>query len=221
MSTSDSPAASRHSYLDGPPRQVPGLAGLHRMVGLLLAERVPAHGQVLVLGAGGGMEIKALADAHAGWHFDGIDPSQEMLDLAAQTVQAHAGRVVWHQGYIDAAPPGPYDGAVSLLTFHFIPQAQRLATLQAIHRRLKPGSPLVIAHISVAETEPDRSLWLARHVAYSATPQHEAQHTISAMRTRLSIVAPEAEETFLREAGFHGVALFYAGFSFRGWVAYA
>lgn len=221
MSSSDRPAAPRPSYLDGPPRQVPGLAGLHRMVGLLLAERVPADGRVLVLGAGGGMEIQALADAHAGWRFDGVDPSQEMLGLAAQTAQAHAGRVAWHQGYIDVAPSGPYDGAVSLLTFHFIPRAQRLATLQAIHRRLKPGAPLVIAHISVAETEPDRSLWLARHVAYSATPHHEAQKTISAMRTRLSIVAPDAEEAFLREAGFHGVALFYAGFSFRGWVAYA
>lgn len=220
MSSSGS-AEPRLTYLDGPPRQVPGFASLHRMVGLLLAERMPENGRVLVLGAGGGMEIKALAEAHAGWFFVGIDPSREMLELAADTVRPHAHQVTWHQGYIDSAPQGPFDGAVSLLTFHFIPRAQRLATLQAIHARLKPGAPLVVAHISIAETEPERSLWLSRHLAFSGTTQDNAQHTLSAMRTQLSIVAPQADEAFLREAGFHGVDLFYAGFSFRGWVAYA
>lgn len=65
------------SYAEGPPRQVPGFASLHRMVSLLLAERVPADGSVLVLGAGGGLELKALADAHADWSFHGIDPSPQ------------------------------------------------------------------------------------------------------------------------------------------------
>ena len=44
-------------YGAGPPRQVPGFASLHRMVTMLLAERVPANGRVLVLGAGGGLEL--------------------------------------------------------------------------------------------------------------------------------------------------------------------
>ena len=39
--------------------------------------------------------------------------------------------------------------------------------------------------------------------------------------TRLTILAPEEEEAMLRAAGFTGVSLFYAGLSFRGWVAYA
>ena len=34
-------------YAEGPPRQVPGLDGLHRMTDLLLAERVPEAGRVL------------------------------------------------------------------------------------------------------------------------------------------------------------------------------
>ena len=38
----------------------------------------------------------------------------------------------------------------------------------------------------------------------------------------VSIVIPiYNEEGILREAGFHDVQLFYAGFAFRGWVAYA
>src|SRR5688500_3897633 len=90
---------SVHTYADGPPRQVPGFAGLHRMTTMLLAERMPGDGRALVVGAGGGLELKAFADAHPGWSFDGVDPSADMLRLAAETVAPHANRVRLHQGY--------------------------------------------------------------------------------------------------------------------------
>jgi tRNA (cmo5U34)-methyltransferase len=37
----------------------------------------------------------------------------------------------------------------------------------------------------------------------------------------LPIFAPEQDEAMLREAGFSNVSLFYAAFTFRGWVGYA
>jgi tRNA (cmo5U34)-methyltransferase len=77
------------SYNQGPPRQVPGYSDLHRMISLLLAEVTPQGGRLLVRGAGGGQEIKALADAHAGWSFDGVDPSADMLQLANTVIAAH------------------------------------------------------------------------------------------------------------------------------------
>ena len=43
-------------YAEGPRRNVPGYDGLLRMSRILLAERVPAQGRVLVVGAGGGLE---------------------------------------------------------------------------------------------------------------------------------------------------------------------
>jgi tRNA (cmo5U34)-methyltransferase len=79
---SDPEAVTR--YLDGPRRFVPGLADLHRMTGILLAERAPPDAKVLVLGAGGGLELKALAEAHPGWSFVGVDPSGPMLALARE-----------------------------------------------------------------------------------------------------------------------------------------
>ena len=213
-----------HSYADGPPRQVPGFHGLHRMARMLLAERVPADGRVLVLGAGGGLELRAFAEAQPGWSFDGVDPSADMLRLAAEMTSPYADRIRLHEGYIADAPEGPFDGATSILTFHFIAQAQRLETLRQLHRRLKPGAPLVLAHISFAQTEPERSMWIARHVAFGApdgVDPAQLQSSREAIGTRLSILAPEDEEAMLREAGFSGVSLFYAGLSFRGWVAYA
>jgi tRNA (cmo5U34)-methyltransferase len=213
-------AQSVSSYVEGPPRQVPGFASLHRMTSLLLAERTPPNGRVLVLGAGGGLELKALAEAHPGWTFDGIDPSADMLRLAEQTVGPHGARIRLHEGYIDAAPEGPFDAATCLLTLHFVPRDQRLSTLQQVRRRLKAGAPLVVAHISFPQTEPERTMWIARHVAYGGTDSAHAQSAREAIRTRLSILAPEEDEAMLREAGFSDVSLFYAGLSFKGWVAY-
>lgn len=63
-------------YAEGPPRLVPGPAALHRMTLLLLAERAPSDARVLVLGAGGGMELKVFAEGQPGWRFDGVEPGR-------------------------------------------------------------------------------------------------------------------------------------------------
>ncbi|MBE0581643.1 class I SAM-dependent methyltransferase [Devosia sp.] len=212
------------SYLDGPPRQVPGYAGLLRMTMLLLAERVPPDGRMLVLGAGGGLELKAFADGHAHWSFDGVDPSGPMLHLAAKTTAEHAARIRLHEGYIDIAPDGPFDGATCILVFHFMTPEQRLDALRQLRRRLKPGAPFVLAHISFPQAEPERSRWIARHVAFGAaaglTPE-QMDSARQAIGTRLTILDPAEEETLLRKAGFTDITQFYTAFSFRGWVAYA
>lgn len=212
------------SYAEGTPRKVPGYAGLLRMTALLLAEQVPLHGRVLVLGAGGGLELRALADAHAGWTFDGVDPSPAMLALARETASAHLDRISLNEGYIDIAPDGPFDAATCLLTLHFVPRDQRLDTLSQIRRRLRPGAPFVAAHISVPRTEPERSLWIGRHIAYGSpdgTPPAQLEPSRQAMIEKLSFVSPEEDEVLLRQAGFSDVSLFYLGFAVRGWVAYA
>ena len=211
-------------YTEGAIRQVPGLEGLHRMTTMLLAEKVPEKGRVLVVGAGGGLELKAFAQAHQGWTFDGVDPSPDMLDLARQTAAEHMGRISLHAGDVSAAPDGPFDGAACLLVFHHISPQSRIETLDGIRRRLKPGAPFILAHISFPQTEPERSTWIDRHIAYGAVPGTEPQKLATgraAMRERLFIQPPEKEEAFLNSAGFTSVTSFYAAFSFRGWVAYA
>ena len=214
-------AAHAQSYAEGPPRLVPGFVGLQRMTSMLLAERVPAQGKVLVLGAGGGLELKTLADDQPGWSFVGVDPSADMLAVAAQIVGSQLARIQLQHGYIDTAPDGPFDGATCLLTLHFVPRDQRLETLRQVHRRLLPGAPFVVAHISFPQAEPERSLWIARHVAFGGTDPANAESAKQAIGTRLLILSPEDDEALLREAGFSDVSLFYAGLSFKGWVAYA
>jgi len=121
------------------------------MTRLLLAERAPANARVLVVGAGGGLELK-------------------------------------------------------------------------IRRRLKPGAPLVVAHHSFPQGEADRALWLSRYVSFAISTGVDpvsASNARSAIAAQLPILSPEQDEAILREGGFTDVSLFYAGFTFRGWVAYA
>ncbi|GAB5377412.1 MAG: class I SAM-dependent methyltransferase [Acuticoccus sp.] len=212
-------------YAEGPPRQVPGFHDLQRMVAMLLAESMPPDARVLVLGAGGGLELKAFAEAEPQWTFDGVDPSADMLTLARRVVGAHAARVRFHEGTIAAAPAGPFDGATSLLTFHFIAREARLATLRQVRERLRRGAPFVLAHISFAQHEPHRSRAIARHIGFGAAGAPDPSQIAAFARAIddkvLTILPPEVEEDLLHAAGFAGVALFYAAFGFRGWVAYA
>ena len=211
-------------YTAGVLRQVPGLHALHQMAGLLLRERVPADGRVLVLGAGGGLELRAFAEAWPQWHLLGIDPSAPMLELAVQTLGSLASRVELLEGTIDAAPPTEFDGAACLLTMHFLSIDERLHTLRELRRRLKPGAPLVMAHHSVPDAPDEKLRWLGRHVAFmtsNSMPVANPATTIEAMASRLPLLSPEAEVDLLEQAGFARHALFYAAFTFKGWIAYA
>ncbi|HLZ26042.1 MAG TPA: class I SAM-dependent methyltransferase [Chloroflexota bacterium] len=210
--------------IEGPPRIVPGYEGMQRMTTLLLAERVQQDARVLVLGAGGGLELKAFAQAHPGWTFDGVDPAPEMLKLANRILGLLASRATLHQGVIDDAPGGPFDAATCLLTLHFLTLELRRRTVAEVHRRLKPGAPFVVAHLSVPQGEGERALWLSRYadfVVSSGIDPDKAENARAAIDTQVTILTPEQDEAILREAGFSNVSLFYVGFTFRGWVGYA
>lgn len=203
---------------------VPGLQDLHRMAGLLLAERVPERGRVLVLGAGGGMELRAFAQAYPGWHFDGVDPSPDMIAQAQAIIAEDSDRITFHQGYIEDAPDGPFDGATCLLTLHFLPRAERLRTLRELHRRLRPKAPLIVAHHSFPQVAGQQDLWLRRNAAWlisGGMPEARALAGITTMKERLPVLTPGEDAELLNAAGFLDVQLFYAAFTFKGWAAWA
>lgn len=211
-------------YAENATRRVPGLNDVHRMAALLLAERTPLHGSVLVVGAGGGMELKFFAESFPDWHLDGVDPSAEMLSLAKTALGKLTSRVQLHHGYIEAAPKGPFDAASCLLTLHFTTEAERYRTLCEIHARLKPGGVFVAMHYSIAQNPAERELWLSRCAAFaisSGVDPEQARTAAAAIGKQLPILAPEQDEELMRKAGFSDINVFYTGLAFRGWVAYA
>jgi tRNA (cmo5U34)-methyltransferase len=211
-------------YGDGPRRFVPAFADLHRMTAVLLAESASEDSRVLVLGAGGGLELRALADAHPGWTFVGVDPAGAMLDEARRVLGADAKRVTFCEGYIDDAPEGPFDAATCLLTLHFLDTAERTRTAREVRRRLKPGAPFVAAHSSFPQEDGSRALWLSRYAAFAiasgADPQ-QVEKMCATVDAHVPMLDPRQDEAILHDAGFSDVSLFYAAFTWRGWIGRA
>ena len=216
--------AATSSYASRTRRLVPGYDDMLRMAGLLVAERAPADGSILVVGAGGGAEIATFARLQPQWRFTGVDPAQPMLDLARETLGPVMERVQLHHGYVDTAPAGPFDAATCILTLHFVAVAERVRTLEQIRSRLKPGAPFVMAHLSFPQAPEDKQLWLSRYVAFavsSGVDLSDGRNAVSVMESKLTLLSPADEETMLCEAGFSATQTFYQGFTFRGWVAWA
>lgn len=168
--------------------------------------------------------MKALADDHADWSFDGVDPSPDMLRLARQVCGPHGDRIRLHEGYIHDAPTGPFDAATAILTFHFISPDDRIDTIRQIRSRLTVGAPLIVVHLSFPQSEPERSIWIARHVAFgvsNGTDPEQAESARKAIGSGLTILSPEEDVAMLTNGGFQNVSLFYAGLSIKGWLAYA
>ncbi|MEM6912582.1 MAG: class I SAM-dependent methyltransferase [Pseudomonadota bacterium] len=211
-------------YADRPAQFMPGYHDVHRMVGVLIGECSSDEANVLVHGAGGGLELEAFAKSNPGWTFTGVEPAKPMLDEAAKRLGPLTERIVLHHGYIDDAPEGPFDAATSLLTLHFLDPKSRQDTVTNIVRRLKPGAPFIAVHCSFPQSPEHRDTWLLRHracaIAGGADPDL-AEQGRAAIEQSLPILDPHDDLGILTGAGLVNVTEFYAAFTWRGWVGYA
>ena len=212
-------------YVDGPKRFVPGHQDMLRMSTQLLAEETPDEANMLIVGAGGGIELHHFAQAQPGWRFTGVDPSSQMLAIARRTLREFSDRCDLVEGTIDAAPSGPFDGASCLLTLHMIPDdGTKLATLQAIRSRLRPGAPFAVVDHCLDKSDPrfDRKLdRYARFAKDSGAAPEDVARACEGIRQFVPMISREREEKLLAESGFSEIEMFYAGFLWTGWSARA
>ena len=210
----------------GPPAFMPGHGGVLQMAGVLLAERVPQDGAVLVVGAGGGLDTRALAGAGPGWRFVGVDPAPQMLELARAVVgEAVGGRLELIEGVAADAPEGPFDAATLILVLGIVPDdGSKLSTLTEIRRRLRSGAPFVLVDRCDDRDGPDFKRNTDRYAAYAVASGVSAETVAGAYESQKAnpgLVTAERDEALLVEAGFTGVERFYQGMNWFGWVACA
>ncbi|MEM7206776.1 MAG: class I SAM-dependent methyltransferase [Pseudomonadota bacterium] len=209
---------------DGPAQFVPGYYVMHQMAAQLISESTPDEAEILILGAGGGLEIASFGRIMPHWKFTGVDPSREMLDQAKTTTdRANIGnRVTWFHGYISDAPQGPFDAATCLLTLHFMKDnGEKLNALIDIKKRLKEGSPFILVDLCMDRACGDFEHYRNRYSTFalnSGAAREDVERTHVRLKEVLHTVSPARNEELLREAGFSGIELFYAGLSWRGWV---
>lgn len=213
----------------GPRVFLPGFATLQVLMRQLMSERLGDKADLLCLGAGGGTEIATLRDGHPNWTFHGVDPSAEM-NRAAEDLLGSDPRVTLQTGLIFDAPlkaqnGGPFDGATFMLALHFVPDdGSKLATLKALHDRLKPGAPLFIANHCNDKTSADSEMWFDRQDRFATAngldPDY-AREQRKRFTTSLKSVGQARDEALMAEAGFQDIALVFAALSWRGWLATA
>ena len=79
-------------------------------------------------------------------------------------------------------------------------------------------------HSSFPQAPGERETWLRRYTAFATAKGAEpaqAEQAAKAVGANLDLLDPEADADLLRQAGFRDVELFYAAFTWRGWVGLA
>ena len=210
----------------GPPAFAPGHGGMLQMIGVLLGETMPDDGQLLVVGAGGGLETHYLAGVEPRWRFIGVDPANAMLDLARAVAGPVAGdRLTLIKGTVLDAPAGPFDAATCILVLGLVADdGSKLAMLEEVRRRLKPDAPFILVDQCIDRSAPDVERRLTRYANYarrSGVDDDTIAKAKAAVAALGSMVPDWRNEELLGEAGFHDAEVFYAGMAWRGWVVYA
>jgi tRNA (cmo5U34)-methyltransferase len=143
---------------------------------------------LLFVGLGTGAELVPYTRFGVpGWRFTGVEHSDAMLAVARERLAAEGllSRTHLHVGELQSLPPGPpFDGGQMLGVLHHVPEAERLALLREVTRRLKPGAPLVLG-CRVGKDPELMNVELRRLRAYGISPD-ELEHR----RQRFALMRP-------------------------------
>lgn len=184
---------------------------------------------VLVVGAGGGQELAAWGPSNPNWTFTGVDPSQEMLEIAMHKAVALGmeSRTRLIQGTIDDLPvsDAKFDAAACILVLHFIADEHaKRKLLESIQGHLKPGAPFVLVSAygdrGDAELQGRLNVWKSLLLDGGIDPaklDERAERILSG----ISWIPERQIERLLVESGFTNVARFFSTGLFGGWICHA
>ncbi|MDC9522516.1 class I SAM-dependent methyltransferase [Pseudoalteromonas sp. Angola-31] len=145
-------------YNDRITRLVPGYELLHQLTNAQLKATLKDNAHILVVGAGTGKEILALAALNPTWQFTAQDTSSDMLAIAKQAFEEHgiAKRVNVIEGELDKLSTKA-DAALSLLVMHFLKDdGSKKQLLKNIKANLNKDANLFISDLMKPETDFER-----------------------------------------------------------------
>ncbi len=211
-------------YASGSPRAFfPGMSVMHTLTAQLIGESTPTDGSVLVVGAGGGLEIAAWSELEPAWRFIAVEPSPEMIQAGRENLIARSNQVEWVEAYIQDAPEGPFDAATCLLTLHLIPDdGSKLESLREIRKRLKPGGMFAVVDNCFERNDPAVERVLDRFIEHARRSGIVDQELLEMVRQnnkeKGESVCAVRELELLEQAGFESIELYFAALSWRGWI---
>lgn len=205
---------------------IPDYVRLHELVVAQLGLALHDNARVLVVGAGTGTEVLALADFDDSWTFTAVEPSAAMVDVARARIKEAglADRVTFHVGTLDTLgdtldDPNPFDAATAILVMHFMPPDVKASVFKDIGTRLKPGAPLVMVHpIGDPDTDDHALAMHAWHDHMEQTMPDKAEDVFANVQETLHFVSETAQADTLAAAGFGAATRFHTRMVFGAWI---
>lgn len=215
-------------YDRGVRRTLPTYDSMMRLSQTFLRANLKEDASLLIVGGGGGNELKAFGPTNPEWTFTAVDPSASMLEVAKFKAEelGIADRVEFIHGTVmDVTGESSFDGATCLLVLHFIAEVgEKLALLKKVRSCLRRGSPFVLVSKCGDPNDPEFqmlvSLWKDYWLYTTNLPEEKVDELMKGTLTESSI--PESEiRRLLEEAGFDRIANFFRTNHFAGWICYA
>ncbi len=205
---------------------LPGYEAMQMMGLSVLKSQLPSTANLLVVGAGTGIELIKYAQSCPEWQMLGVDPSADMLAIAQSKIQQHQyeQRIKLVTGYTQDLPTTtPYDAATSILVMHFIPDdGAKLEFLQAIAARLQPSANLILVDVFGDKNTPEFTTtldYIKHYWQEMGLPAQKSEELIEIMHHSVYPIPETRLFDLFTEAGFTLPHRFYTGFWVGGWVA--
>jgi tRNA (cmo5U34)-methyltransferase len=207
---------------------MPGVDALYHCIRAICDAKLEQDARILIVGAGGGREIEALAASPHQYRLTGIDPSDAMLDVARKYVASAESneRVELIEGLTADLPDTVrFDAATSILVMHFLPDdGSKESYLTEIRKRLKPGATYLHADTTFGDRAEFEALALAMRehaglvgLAEIADAPPTAIAKMAFEQPTSCIVSEARSRELFASAGLRVVAPFYRGFWYAGW----
>lgn len=205
---------------------IPGYDALHTMTQAFFQEKLSEEANLLIVGAGTGMELVTFGKSNPKWHLLGVEPSISMLAIAQQQIEQHglSDRVELYHGYTHELPATPlYDGATCILVMHFLPdEASKLRLLQSIAQRLKSEAIFILADM-FGEQDTDTfnqftSAWKI-HGELMGLNSEKIEEMLETAKKGISSISEQKVFELLQSAGFGNIVRFYTALWYGGWIA--
>ncbi|WP_404343348.1 class I SAM-dependent methyltransferase [Pseudoalteromonas mariniglutinosa] len=200
-------------------RLVPGYELLHQLTNVQLQTTLADGAHILVVGAGTGKEVLALAKLNPTWQFTAQDTSSDMLNIAQAQFAEHgiSERVHVHFGPL-AKLTQSADAALCLLVMQFVADnGDKKQLLKDIKALLKKSAALYLADLMRPETtfERDAQIALCAQLGLAEAGQNYMRHNLENEfypldRMRFS--------ELLNECGFAQPKLYFKALGFSGYV---